>query len=474
MSVLAFVVIFGFASLALWVALMKPKISLYMVIFLAPWQGLDIDIGLRLTAYQIFLAAVVIATFIRIANNKIKKSVLPGESALYFFILYGIVLSLIQMISLPIPDEQITGGLLRSPEFRAVIQIFMFLFTISPVFLVPWILRRPEELLNAGRVYLWSAIILAILGWFQLLVWYGTGVNPIPIGLVNDILSGAESVRQGSYVFMDLSIYRMNSFGGEPKGLGSALVIAVLIIQIVLTTMKTVGVRKLIYLWVFMALSTIATLSTTAFILWVIGTLAHLVAQKFLRLARGNLKVSVGWIIGVLLVVMFFLGLGAQMIGIPITDMILDRTVNRVSESRLGIFEDFDSAILNYLIDYPVSAITGVGFGNIHLYADSYLDPLSAVYAGGGVFVAKAQYLRMISEVGIIGVVLFLFWYSQLIFLTNRRLNKVMGSVDLKILIPIGSTILLTYMAAGYVAAQFYLMSGVISAAYSISRTAKK
>ena len=38
---------------------------------------------------------------------------------------------------------------------------------------------------------------------------------------------------------------------------------------------------------------------------------------------------------------MSFLGLGAQMMGVPITDMILERTINRVIESRLGIFEDW-------------------------------------------------------------------------------------------------------------------------------------
>ncbi len=149
MSTLAFIVIFGSTVLAFWLAITRPRTALYVVIFLAPWQGLDVDLGLRLTAFQIFLGPLVVATLLRFARKGMKKSIPPGASALILFMVFGVVWSLLQIPFLPVPEEQIIGGALRSPEARAITQIIMYLFTISPVFLVPFILCRSEELLVA-------------------------------------------------------------------------------------------------------------------------------------------------------------------------------------------------------------------------------------------------------------------------------------------------------------------------------------
>lgn len=469
MSTLALLVIAGLVGFAFWLAFTRPRAALYVVIFLAPWQGLDVDLGLRVTAFQIFLAPLVV---VKLFNFYLEGAIPPGGTTFALFMAFAILWSLSQVLVLP--EAQVIGGVLRSTEVRALIQIVMFLFTISPLFLVPLIFRRQEELMSAGKVYLWSLCILATLGCIQLLIWYGTGTNPMPIGLVNGLLGGSQDARDGAYQFMDLSIYRMNSFGGEPKNLGGSLVIGMLIIQVVLMTMNTPFVSKFIYLWLFLAASTITTSSTTAFFLWIVGTATHLVMQSFLNVKYHKSKINGFQIIGVLLIPLGFLGIGAEVIGIPVGEILLDRTVNRVTESQLGVFEDFDDAIKNYLFDHPASAILGVGLGNIHLYADSYLATEVAVYAGGGVFVAKAQYLKFISEIGIIGFGLFLIWYWQLIYFTNRRLKTAIGPVNLIVLIPFGAANLLVYLAAGAGAPEFYLTAGIISAAYAMCRGAVK
>jgi hypothetical protein len=61
--------------------------------------------------------------------------------------------------------------------------------------------------------------------------------------------------------------------------------------------------------------------------------------------------------------------------------------------------------------------------GNIHLFADSYLAPHTALFAGGTSFVAKMGLLRIVSETGIIGGLLFLFFVFRLcsVALRDRR-----------------------------------------------------
>lgn len=464
--------LFILLSLATWLAIKRPKTALYVVIFLAPWEGLDIDVGLRLTAYQIILAPLVVAALLRLAHYEQAKRTLLVPTAMALFVLFAVVSSLLRIPFLPVPLAEVTGGALRAPEARAVTQIAMFVFTISPVLIAPLILRRPEQLMVAARTYLLSLVVLAVLGWVQLLVWYGTGNNPIPIGFTNALLGGTAEERGGYYGFVDTLFYRMNSFGGEPKNLGGAFVIGMLIIQALLASAKRPLAGKLINLWGFLAVSTIATLSTTAFFLWLIGTVTLLAAPYLFHVRHEKTRALGFRRLGVLLFFIVLLITGAEIAGIPLGEMLVSRTVTRVLESQFGVFEDFDDAIKDYLIDHPASVLAGVGLGNIHLYADSYLAPEIADFAGGGVFVAKAQYLRLISELGIFGLGLFLLWYWKLLASTSTRLRTV-SMVHLVPLITFGSANLMIFLAAGAGAAQFYITAGVISAVHVMCNNTK-
>ena len=226
------VILLTLLVLATWLALARQRTALYCAFFFSAWGGLDMDIGVHLTAYQIFLAPLFIVTFFRSFIIRHSKIHITGGVSLSIFMLFVIFWSLFQIPF--IPEQQVTGGIFRTPEIRSITQIVMFIFSVSPVILVPLILRNRNELIVAGKVYLSSVFILAVLGWIQLFVWYGTGTNPMPIGLVNELLSGDGAARSGVYWFKELQIYRMNSFGGEPKYLGAYLVVALLIIQSVL------------------------------------------------------------------------------------------------------------------------------------------------------------------------------------------------------------------------------------------------
>jgi O-antigen ligase len=173
----------------------------------------------------------------------------------------------------------------------------------------------------------------------------------------------------------------------------------------------------------------------------------------------------------ILLVSLLLVGMVLEAADIPIGDILLARTIDRIGQSEAGGLEDFDDAIVTYLSEHPTSAVTGVGLGNMHLYANSYLTPEVAEYASGTAFSAKAQYLRFISEIGLIGLALFLLWFWDVIRQVKEWSGSSTAPANLRLLAPFGVTSLVIFLAAGSVAPQFYLTVGVISAAHSMRQS---
>lgn len=458
----AFALIFALAVISFWLSLQRPRLILYTAVFLAPWQGLDVDVGLRITAYLVVFTPLAVVTLLRV----LEKGTLafPLTRAYGYFLLFAVYAVVWSLFQLPfLPHAEVAGGEFRSPVFRAVMQIPMFLVSISPVFLVPQLLRHPTQLISLARVYLLSSTVLAVLGWVQLFTWYSTGWNPMPIGLTDSLLGGmGEGVREGMFEYESL-IYRMNSLAGEPKNLGAALAVAMLFIQAWWHNGGRRTTRTLL-LWLFLAASGIATFSTTAIYLWLIGSvaLAILTLTRAFRRHYGWRRAQLGSALSLILIitgvttVATYSSTSAEsgsLIGLLHT-----RTIGRE-----GIVEDFDDAVLQYLADEPMKAILGVGMGNVHLYADAYLATAVAIYAGGTSFVAKSGYLRTVSELGILGLALWFTWALRQI----REAGMVLGSAypqkdDLLLMaIPNASLIMiLLFLGSGMVATQFYFVVG--------------
>jgi len=465
--VLALAVLITLGAIFFWLSFQRARLVLYAVVFLAPWQGLDVDVGLRITAYLAILAPLAVVTLLWVLERGALASQSTRASEYFFlFIAYAVIWSLFQLPFLP--HAEVAGGELRSPRLRAVMQIPMFLLTISPALLVPHLLRQPFQLVTAARVYLWSSAVLAALGWVQLVTWYSTGWNPIPIGLVNSLLGGmGEGTREGSFEFESI-FYRMNSFAGEPKNLGAALAVAMLFIQVFWDNggPRTARTRLL---WLFLAVSGLATFSTTAIYLWIIGTVA-LAILKLTRALRGRhgwrrallgSAVSLTLITAGVVTVMTYSSASpedASLIG-----LLHERTIGR----EAAIIEDFDHAVLQFLADEPMQAVLGVGMGNVHLYADPYLAPVVAVFAGGTSFVAKSGYLRTISELGILGMLLWFAWVGRQIKEATKasRLEYMQKDVSQSSTIPnAGVMMVLLFLGSGMVVSQFYFVIGACAA----------
>ena len=74
MAVLAVLVIFTLFTV---LAAANPRAALLVSVFFMPWNGLDIDIGLRITVYQLSLAGLVLVTLMRLTQPGLRPVALP-------------------------------------------------------------------------------------------------------------------------------------------------------------------------------------------------------------------------------------------------------------------------------------------------------------------------------------------------------------------------------------------------------------
>lgn len=451
--------------LSFWVGLKNPKKIFYTAVVMSPWQGIDVDIGLRVTGFLVLVTGLAGALLVR---KVLRKTRTPVKNITPFLgiLLYGTVWSMVQIPFLE--NRFVEGGILRSSELRAISQILMFWLTVSPVLMIPATIENIEELLKIGRFYLVSVVVLATVGWFQIALWVMTGSDPTPIGFFSSLLTGVEEHRSGIMSFNDSIIYRMSSLAGEPKGLACVLVVGLILIQ---TGLPLKG-NKRFWLWIYLFATLVATFSTMGFVIWFIASVAQLLMfTKRNLLLLPDIYIKPSWIVQGILFFMIIIGLifyTEQ--GKKITEIIEHRTVGRVQESENGLMEEYNKAVYEYLKDNSWIIITGVGVGNIHLYAYPYLPRETLYYTENSVFVAKSPLLRWVSEMGVITLLILIIWSFIRLrqarnFLSRSKETRAIAGI-LEIFYPL--MMLIWFM--GYTTPEFFITLGIVITIPSICR----
>lgn len=450
---MAIALIFFIIIVSTFIALYRPHKVLFAAVFFLPWAGLDVDIGLRLTAYLVLIAPLFAVTIFR---TVLMPPLRLHLGAFWLIVIYAVVWSAGLLPFLP--AENVAGGGLRQPAVRGIFQILMFLITISPIWLVPTYIRNREGLLKMGKFYLASVAVLASIGWLQLTVWIVTGSDPFPIGYFNNLMGGSLVERSGMFNYMDATVYRMSSFAGEPKGLGSSIAVALILIQ---AGIKLKG-RWDRWLWPFLFLSMVATFSTMALLGWLGATAVQFFTSSQGRLAMTNsvptksqIKSFFFWLAPVGLIA------AVATTSLPVFDLIQMRTTERIYESDRGALEDFNVAVLDFLLDHPEWAVSGTGLGNVHLYAGSYLPTYAVRYAGETSFVAKSGALRWVSEIGLVTFIGFIVWSLRTISKNVRIAQSLPEYRSLAGII--GKTalpLMALWFVSGYISLHFFMMIG--------------
>ena len=104
---------FVFFAILITIAIKSWRTGLFIAVFLAPWQGLDADVGLRITAYRLAIIALVVV----VGFKRYRISYIRPNPWLWSFILYAICWSCFQIFWLPMSNvagrEKALLGLLR-------------------------------------------------------------------------------------------------------------------------------------------------------------------------------------------------------------------------------------------------------------------------------------------------------------------------------------------------------------------------
>lgn len=464
---MALLFVLGALTISGFLALRRPKTALLTAVFFIPWAGLDVDIGLRVTAYLVFITPVFFIVILRMTASHDRGIDFSSFGVLNILVLYAIVWSLVQIPFLP--DANIAGGGMRQPGIRSMAQIVMFLITLSPLLIVPALIRHTPDLLRLGQVYLASTVLLAVIGWLQLSIWIVTGSDPLPVGFFDNLLGGNASNRSGMFVYDGQSIYRMSSFGGEPKGMGASLAVSLLMLQ---SNIRMKAGLKLA-LWYFLFASMIATFSTMGMLAWFGATLVQFFTTFDLRLKLRAPKFMINRsiLLSTLFATMAVAAIGFSPAGNRLIEMVEMRTVDRVTEGDQAYLEEFNVAITDFLLDQPLFLVTGVGLGNAHLYANDYLPLGTQYYAAGTPFVAKSLALKLVSEIGLPVFLFFSYWVISSLrkAASLRRLVKSLEAVThniAKFSLPLFAFVLVSV----YVTPHFFMMLGCAFAVLAIAR----
>jgi len=414
---LSYVVLAVLLLVGVAVFLRRPIQLLALAVFFLPWKALSLDLGARVSFYRVILLtmACVAVLHLVVRRNTCRERLKPhlARSLPLFAYVFGLA-----VIQLPwLPKLQIVGGPLRAPAIRALLEPAWFFLLLSPALLLPIWVTMPRVLSRLSRTYLLSLLILSLIGWVQLGVWLASGSNILPLDLLLSVrassLGAAHSLRAGVVHFRGTAILRMNSLAGEPKYFGQSLALGLILLQVgwdeALRARKT-RVRTL-GLWFLFFLTMLATLSTSGFYLWLLGTATYLVLRLTPYLSRSlphrRKLASIGAPAVLIGVGVLFVFLYNPTLRHTLTALARMRTVSR------SPLEDFDQAIFRFLRHSPKRALVGTGVGNANLYAMPYLPPFARAYAQNTAFAAKIGILRIVSETGILGLLIFVGWHIK-------------------------------------------------------------
>ena len=451
-------------------AVVRPRWAFLASIFFAPWEGLDVDFGIRMSMYRVLAAGLLCAALVRRPRARGTWMRLPG--AWWMLLAFAFVWTLLQLPYLPAYDR-FAGGELRSGATRLLIQCVYFVLRFAPVFAASVLGLQSADLARAGRTYLQSCFILAVIGVAQFGIWMTTGFDITPVGRVNALLGGnsphatVEQLPSPVLAIAGLRLLRITSLAGEPKGLGQALVIGLLLIQVVQGSLAPKQRRTLTRLWLLFFVGVLLTWSSSAFFLWAFGSAMHqivaLTTPAFRSMGEGALMRNLRSV-RLAFLALLVLAAGASILGSDVFgELMASRTTERAQ------LEDYDATVWKFLMHEPEKMVAGVGLGAVHLYAYRFVSREWAHYMMGQVFVAKSGGLRFLSELGIIGLSLFLWGCVRCIrelLAVARRQRRAgpqqnEGKGEVVSLAFFALIILLCYLVRGYVENQLMMTLGL-------------
>lgn len=381
------------------------------VVFLAPFRAIALNIGLSFTATEVLVILGIGFLLLFRPPEKIRLvgSILPY---LFYCVISTVFLSLFVIDAIPVKQ----GNILRE-EGRFLVQIVLNILPVyGLLFLIINYIHSQAELIKVLKAFIMGVTVLVSLALLQFVVFKGVGLDLFPLGSYtgSNRSSVFKAVEQlGGWI-------RVCSLAGEPKGLAAIIAVGVAVLILAGRFLPGLFSWYRVKAWVFCAVL-ILTLSTGGIVL---GGLLVVTAFGFrLLFSRYNwnfIRPSV------LLPFVLIAAVVVRAYGV-VAAIVQNRLVSRIagdSKYTGGGVEDFDQTIMAFLTDNPWWIVTGSGWGNIHNLSHKYIPSQFAYYMQDTIFVAKSGYLKIVSENGLIGVLLLLFFEAVTLSQLYRRFNR--------------------------------------------------
>lgn len=382
--------------------LVKNKINLFEVYLVTLPISFVIPIGLNFFIYHVIIITMILKKYF--LNKKYFF-----DYTVSFFLVYFILITII--VPTYFTDSFVnTGYGFFRQEGRFVSQIVMMLLSFVVIPLSYYYVKTYKDIYKYLKIYIKAIIFYTILGWVQLIIFIASGGTDIfPLRELEDGSALTGKAMVGGSMFM-----RFGSICGEPKTLSVFLVTTFFIIHI----FNSKGIKFFNYdgaIKFFLFISMFATLSTSGLVMFAVLYLFYLVYE----MSRFYGKIKLKTLMSAFLLLTFFGELAVQY-----GDILIDIANTRIFERDL-LNEDFDAPIKRLLMNEPQYLIFGTGGGNVHNLAAKYISPENMHYMQGTIFVAKSGYLKLISEFGVLGTLLFLLFNFKLYYNLGFKTNKV-------------------------------------------------
>lgn len=408
------------------------------IAFLIPFQSLGFEFGLLVWPFYIPLIIAIIMSGLKSTPIFVDKRILIY---LLYVIISTIVISLF-FIEYSFVNSDYSSFFRNNGRFISYLGKII-LFQLGIVIIISNAIKNKVQFRRIIRVYLQALTILAVIAFAQLAIFIATGINITPMGIRKDVV-----VEPMVRIFSSISFPRLNSLGGEPKALGASLAVGIALLyyssQHQLNLIKRTNILMALFIFILFC-----TVSTGGIGLFLIFIAANIVRWFIISIKKIKFKKSF-LILAPILVFIMVLGRG------PLNTLVKTRFVDR----PIGAEAD-DATIQAFLKAEPKWWIFGPGSGNLAQVASPYIPDAFKHFTSGNILNSRYGHIKIISENGLIGLLLFLLIYISLLF----KMNKLKASpyrYEAKFLIKMILILLLFYFArANYVYPPFLFITGL-------------
>ncbi|WP_156505600.1 hypothetical protein [Sulfitobacter sp. HI0054] len=400
-----------FSVLLIFTTLVKGvEFSLLTAVFFAPWQALELDLGVSISLSQL----VAMSLFLRLISTGSANFSSKQFSLALIVLTIGVLSSLITLMVYTRAEDGI-GRVLVSTS------VFVFSFV---AFFCANSERTELELARMIKCCVYSGLSLGLLAIIQAVIYGFTGNDIFPIGLFRS--EEASRVTAIARTFSG-EFFRASSLAGEPKSLGMFTSVAAIVL---LLFWRLFPGRYLIL--AILLLSSLLSNSSSAFFVYGVGTVCYLL-RIFKLPIRGSVYFALFAVISaatVLYVSSVPLISYHSKFAIPDTffQLLYQRSFGRME------VEDTDYVIVASMLHDPLTFLLGKGAGLTHVGIADYV-PNGFSYLSDFLIAPKSGAVFIFASFGLLGAIPFILLFAS-VGKIARFSARQYGSRELDLAVP--------------------------------------